>query len=70
MQGTLPDNPSRTYRILSRKPGQPSWTRLDIVRGDQVVDSLKAIEAEGFTKRIIQRTSPIVGKGEKPFPDP
>lgn len=58
MQGTTPDSPSRTYKILSRKPGQPSWTRLDIVRGDQVVDGLKAIEAEGFTKRIIQRKLP------------
>ena len=57
-RGTLPTDPSKTYRIKSRKPGQPSWTRLDIVRGDQVVDSLKAIEAEGFTKRIIQRKLP------------
>lgn len=57
MQGSIPNNPERTYKILSRSIQAKNWTRLDIVSGDKVNDILNELNSKGLTKHQIQRVS-------------
>lgn len=57
MQGSIPTNPERTYKILSRSIQAKNWTRLDIVSGDKVNDILNELNSKGLTKHQIQRVS-------------
>lgn len=57
MQGSIPTNPERTYKILSRSIQAKKWTRLDIASGDKVNDILTELNSKGLTKHQIQRIS-------------
>lgn len=55
MQGSIPSNPERTYKILSRNIQSKEWTRLDIVHGDKVHDLILSLKEKGLTKTQIKR---------------
>ena len=55
MQGTYPNNPERTYKILSRNVQSKNWTRLDIVPGNEVETIIISLKEKGLTKTQIKR---------------
>ena len=55
MQGSIPNNPERIYKILSRTIKQKEWTRMDIVSGDKVEETLNLLNSKDLTKHQIKR---------------
>ena len=55
MQGSIPTNPERTYKILSRSTQAKNWTRLDIASGNEVESLIIFLKEKGLTKTQIKR---------------
>lgn len=55
MRGSIPNNPERTYKILSRSIQAKNWTRLDIVPGNEVKSLIISLKEKGLTKTQIKR---------------